>query len=92
MDKTLRLSRFLFKIDIFRNVYSFFQSKLNVEMEEHGDILQLSINDGYENLSYKTLSSYAWIWLNFKNIQTLEWIIKLDDDLGIHVKYVPTIE
>ena len=37
-------------------------------METHGDILQLSISDGYQNVPYKTLSAYAWTWLNFQAV------------------------
>ena len=52
-------------------------------MQKYGDILQLSISDGYQHVPYKTLSAYAWSWLTFKDRSSLEWIIKLDDDLDL---------
>ena len=55
-------------------------------MQIYGDILQLSINDGYQNLAYKTLSAYAWIWQTFDN--SLNWIIKLDDDLDLKMNKI----
>ena len=63
----------------------FFQIKINKEMQQHDDILQLSISDGYDNLAFKTLSAFAWSWLEFKdnNDKHVEWIIKLDDDLDL---------
>ena len=57
-------------------------------MQYHGDILQLSIDDGYKNVPYKTLSGYAWTWLNFKNNPSLQWIIKLDDDLDLKMEKI----
>ena len=33
-----------------------FQIDLDKEKNEYGDILQLSIEEGYENLAYKTLA------------------------------------
>ena len=55
-------------------------------MQIYGDILQLSINDGYQNLSYKTLSAYAWIWQTFGT--SLNWLIKLDDDLDLKMNKI----
>ena len=55
-------------------------------MQKYGDILQLSINDGYQNLAYKTLSAYAWIWQTFDT--SLNWVIKLDDDLDLKMNKI----
>ena len=57
-------------------------------MQCHGDILQLSIDDGYQHVPYKTLSGYAWTWLNFKDNPSLQWIIKLDDDLDLKMEKI----
>ena len=62
------------------------QDGLENEMQIYGDILQLSINDGYQNLAYKTLSAYAWIWQTFDT--SLNWIIKLDDDLDLKMNKI----
>ena len=62
---------------------SIFQAEIELEMRYYGDILQLSIDDGYQHVPYKTLSGYAWTWLNFKDNPYLQWIIKLDDDLDL---------
>lgn len=59
------------------------QAALTEEMKEHGDILQLSIQDSYANLSYKSLAGFAWLWRQFGN--RLSWIIKLDDDLDVQI-------
>ena len=59
----------------------FFQIELDKEMEQYGDILQLSIEEGYKNLSYKTLAGFAWIWRLYGD--NVQWIIKLDDDLDL---------
>lgn len=64
------------------------QAEIELEMQCHGDILQLSIDDGYKNVPYKTLSGYAWTWLNFKNNPSLQWIIKLDDDLDLKMEKI----
>ena len=58
-----------------------FQIDLDKEKNEYGDILQLSIEEGYENLAYKTLAGFAWIWRQYG--ENLQWIIKLDDDLDL---------
>ena len=57
--------------------------ELEEEKNKYGDILQLSIEDSYENLAYKSLASFAWLWKQYgKNLQ---WIIKIDDDLDLKV-------
>ena len=60
-----------------------FQIDLDKEKNEYGDILQLSIEEGYENLAYKTLAGFAWIWRQYG--ENLQWIIKLDDDLDLNL-------
>ena len=60
-----------------------FQIDLDKEKNEYGDILQLSIEEGYENLAYKTLAGFAWIWQQYG--ENLQWIIKLDDDLDLNL-------
>lgn len=52
-------------------------------MDEHNDILQLSVEEGYRNLAYKTLAAFAWIYDQFND--DLQWIIKLDDDLDFEM-------
>ncbi len=47
------------------------KAKLNREISEKGDILQLDIQEDYKNLSYKTLSGFAWM-----NQFIGEWISK----------------
>ena len=50
-------------------------------MAKHGDILQLSVEEGYRNLAYKSLATFAWIYEHFQH--DLQWIIKMDDDLEV---------
>ena len=64
------------------------QAEIDLEIRYHGDILQLSIDDGYRHVPYKTLSGYAWTWLNFKDNPSLQWIIKLDDDLDLKMEKI----
>jgi len=37
------------------------QSWIDIESDLFGDILQISVEDSYQNLSYKTLGAYQWI-------------------------------
>ena len=37
------------------------QKRIERESELFGDILQISVEDSYNNLSYKTLGAYQWI-------------------------------
>lgn len=62
------------------------QEALNEEMHQHGDILQISVQDSYYNLSYKSLAGFAILWRRFG--QELKWIIKLDDDLDVPINTV----
>ena len=64
-----------------------FQAGLKEENEKFGDLLRLSIEDKYDHLAYKTLSSFAWLWNNFKDSE-LDWIIKMDDDLDVKLDKV----
>ena len=43
------------------------QKRIEHESELFGDILQISVEDSYNNLSYKTLGAYQWI-------HTVRWI------------------
>ena len=79
------LEHFLGIINLF---FLTLQAEIELEMQCHGDILQLSIDDGYKNVPYKTLSGYAWTWLNFKDNPSLQWIIKLDDDLDLKMEKI----
>ena len=58
------------------------QTKLEAENQEFKDVLQFSIQDKYENLSFKSLSAFLWSWSKTKSI---EWIIKMDDDLEVQL-------
>ena len=37
------------------------KERIGIESDRFGDILQLSVEDSYQNLSYKTLGAYQWI-------------------------------
>jgi hypothetical protein len=54
--KTLSLLKYFFPIQIP------LQTELDTEIKEYNDILQLSIEDGYQNLAYKTLTAFSWLW------------------------------
>ncbi len=49
------------------------QDKLDLEHSRHGDILQFDTVEGYQNLSYKTLSGFTWI-ANATNNRGLKYI------------------
>ncbi len=63
------------------------QSKLETENQKHVDLLQFSIEDKYENLSLKSLSAFLWSWNKNKSI---EWVIKMDDDLEVQLDAILT--
>ena len=67
------------------------QVKLEAENAKNQDLLQFSIVDKYENLSFKTLSAYLWNWRKYKN--SFNWIIKMDDDLDVKLdKILPKLQ
>ena len=54
------------------------QEELVGESLHHGDMLQISVEDHYTRLSYKTLSSF--IWTN-RFCGSAQYIAKIDDDI-----------
>ena len=41
------------------------QARIEAESREYGDILQISLPDGYRNLSYKSISGLLWLSQNY---------------------------
>ena len=64
------------------------QTKLEEENLQNKDVLQFSIVDKYENLSFKTLSAYLWNWRKYKS--GFDWIIKMDDDIDVKLNKILT--
>lgn len=54
------------------------QTRLDVESEEHGDILQGNFLDTYNNLTIKCLFMIQWVATNCPHIQ---YVLKIDDDV-----------
>ena len=78
----------------FKSVLSFFfiigsiedmklQKEIDIESAQNGDILQTSIQDGYQNLIYKALVAFQYLYKNRSS--KLDWIIVMDDDLQLDV-------
>jgi hypothetical protein len=44
------------------------KERIGIESDLFGDILQLSVEDSYHNLSYKTLGAYQWIQTVVSNV------------------------
>lgn len=55
------------------------QHKLDQEHVDHKDLLQLSLEESYRNLSYKTLTGLAWT----STVTNSDWIVKVDDDIDV---------
>jgi len=53
---------------------------LEEEQETHGDIFQISVLDSYQNLAYKTMTSYLW---HSQINAPVDWIVKFDDDVAV---------
>ena len=49
------------------------------------DVLILDIEDTYENLSYKTISSFLWVRKFYPNVK---YIVKIDDDVSMKWQYL----
>ena len=54
------------------------QDLLHAEAAAHGDLLQISVEDHYTRLSYKTISSF--IWTN-RFCGSAKYVAKIDDDI-----------
>ena len=52
--------------------------------------LSTAVTDNYQNVGYKLIAAFRWLSLASKgnNNNTLEWILKLDDDVLLNVKEV----
>ncbi len=60
--------------------------KLAAEISENGDFLQISVRDSYDNLAYKTLASFLWLWKHDQSGgRKVKWIVKIDDDLRLEL-------
>ncbi|XP_064476191.1 lactosylceramide 1,3-N-acetyl-beta-D-glucosaminyltransferase A-like isoform X2 [Ornithodoros turicata] len=55
---------------------------LAAESRRYGDLVQLPFIDSYRNLTYKFIYGMRWVLLNCLTVQT---IVKLDDDVFVHV-------
>jgi len=64
------------------------QEQLTSENLVHGDLMQISVQDHYSTLAYKTLSGF--IWAN-RFCGSVRYIIKIDDDINLDVDSLRSI-
>ena len=64
------------------------QGRLQEEAMVHGDLLQISVEDHYTRLSYKTLSSF--IWTN-RFCGKARYVAKIDDDITMDLNQLMSI-
>ena len=57
-----------------------FQPQLEEEQERFGDLLQTSVRDSYDTLSYKSLTGFIWI---SRECERAKYITKTDDDVTL---------
>ena len=83
----LQLQKYKSTFDHFFIIGSIEDKKLQAEIVKESiqneDILQTSIQDGYQNLIYKALVAFQYLYKNHS--PKLEWIIVMDDDLQLDV-------
>ena len=51
------------------------------ENEKHRDILFINFHDSYQNLTYKTISSFKWVLSKCPNVT---YVMKVDDDMWVN--------
>ncbi|XP_070547541.1 uncharacterized protein [Ptychodera flava] len=61
------------------------QTKLIMENEEHGDIVQCSFHDTYSNLTLKTAMMLKW---TSKHCKEASYVMKVDDDVLVNIDNV----
>ncbi|KAL3857930.1 hypothetical protein ACJMK2_012555 [Sinanodonta woodiana] len=61
------------------------QKRLQIENDQHGDIVQGNFIDDYHNLTHKGVMGFKWISENCKNVK---YVIKIDDDVFVNIFYL----
>ena len=64
------------------------QTRIEKEAVRHNDILQFGVMDGYYKLSAKAAAFLDWI---NNNCNTLDFVLKVDDDVFVNVRNLATI-
>ena len=64
------------------------QTRMEKEAVRHNDILQFGVMDGYYKLSAKAAAFLDWI---NNNCNTLDFVLKVDDDVFVNVRNLATI-
>ena len=58
------------------------QTRLHLESNQYGDIVQVDFVDSYRNLSYKSVAALKWITNSCRRAQ---FVLKADDDIFVNV-------
>lgn len=60
------------------------EAMIQYEQDHYGDVLRISVREGYKNLSYKTLTSYLWHDVVIRDRKlSIDFIVKTDDDVTV---------
>ncbi|XP_067656065.1 beta-1,3-galactosyltransferase 5-like [Haliotis asinina] len=59
-----------------------YSEKINKEILQYGDIVQINKEDTYKNVVFKSIGMLKWAHLHVTNVQ---FLIKLDDDVFLHL-------
>ena len=62
-----------------------YQTQLEAEQRVHDDIVQATVPDSYDTLSYKSLFGFLWIYLKCSEAR---YIIKTDDDVSLDLENI----
>ncbi|XKL67858.1 hypothetical protein PGB90_003349 [Kerria lacca] len=74
-------TQIIFLLAVIRNTFDELTFKTQREVQQHGDIIQGNFIEAYRNLTYKHLMGYKW---TIDSCPTVEYIIKMDDDIVVN--------
>ena len=61
------------------------QQRLDREMQEHDDVIQVDVVDAYTNLTLKVIAAIGWMSTYCSHV---DYVIKIDDDVVIDLDYL----
>jgi len=64
------------------------QSKIDEESKNHGDILQVEMDDSYYNLTRKSVAILNWV---NRNCPRADFVLKVDDDVYVNVRNLANV-
>ena len=65
-----------------------YQTAVNIENEQHGDIVQGTFLDTYHNLTYKAILGLRWVT---ENCGQAKFVLKVDDDVVVNTPRLLTL-